>query len=657
MINNFFKKKLDSDRFLLLPDDVKEKLISDFNLMSSLGIENEDDQRKFYYISLHTPRIIKDLFKNQIPHHMYGKIIEEVYSNRENKPVNSLLALMEAIDGAIKKMLPERMKLAYPQGEPILNQRPTYNLEKWVGATRDIYALISKGNKEKEAFEEVTKNWQEREKMNYEKWLNFYRERVPEKYTKMANLFVTPNGISFDGINYDSLKSKIPNPISVTNTPGHPKDVHDTDDKSDQNDVRERIDRQRTKIIGRLRSAEKLLESNDGQLFAGDDLELMLRLLQDLKRKVQTATKRTVKSSLFDDYIIRTANYLSSLGKEQAADFFIKVAGPPGMPEIPSPLTGPLPGPNDPVGGSSGGDGTGDKNDTEELLKEFFDNLSRGVQDPDNEARERNRIFEDKKRPPHGHGRYSAGKLDVRPPHGQGRYSKKKADEEFELVVEAQEAIPAQEVAPAKAPIPAPEAIPEPVSEAPAVEGAIEDIEPSAPKVVEDKTDDVIDAALKNISIGDVVKRLEMLVSIYNQREISRQLSILDIMMDRVGLASFFPSLGEAMAKALEANQYIGSRLEDVLTKVKGSMQIPGADQWTEIKQDTAPETMAIRQNLENQEAEEQKRKDLRKQKELSRLEGKEPAAAPAAPPPPSIEPQELERPARVETTPPIQTR
>ena len=48
----------------------------------------------------------------------------------------------------------------------------------------------------------------------------------------------------------------------------------------------------------------------DGQLFAGDDQEFMLKLLQDLKRKVQTANKIRLRSSLFEDYIYRTANFL-----------------------------------------------------------------------------------------------------------------------------------------------------------------------------------------------------------------------------------------------------------------------------------------------------------------------------------------------------------
>ena len=190
------------------------------------------------------------------------------------------------------------------------------------------------------------------------------------------------------------------------------------------------------------------------------------------------------------------------------------------------------------------------------------------------------------------------------------------------------------------------------------------DPDPSkTPNVPDDNTDDIIDAALRNVTIDDVVSRLEMLVSVYNQREISRQLAILDIMMDRLGLASFFPALGEAMSKALEANQYIGNRLEEILGKVKGSVGIPNANKWLQPNQEREnPQTAGIKQNLQQQEDEEEKRKEMRKQKDFAKMQGgqqqvpvgQETAAAAG---PPVGQAPELQRPARVEKAPPIRTR
>ena len=173
----------------------------------------------------------------------------------------------------------------------------------------------------------------------------------------------------------------------------------------------------------------------------------------------------------------------------------------------------------------------------------------------------------------------------------------------------------------------------------------------------EDNTEDVIDAALKNVSINDVISRLEMLVSIYNKREIARQLAILDIMMDRIGLSSFFPALGEAMSKALESNQYIGSRLEGVLTKLKGSLEVAGASEWMEVKQQNNPETANIRRNLQEKEDEEKRRKEMRKQQDIAKMEGGAagPDVGPAAVP--VGESVDLQRPAKVERAPRIDVR
>jgi hypothetical protein len=208
---------------------------------------------------------------------------------------------------------------------------------------------------------------------------------------------------------------------------------------------------------------------------------------------------------------------------------------------------------------------------------------------------------------------------------------------------------------PAPGPVAPPAARPAP---APIPREPVGDVTPDEPEATErpvDNTDDVIEAALKNVSIEDVVNRLEMLVSIYNQREISRQLAILDIMMDRIGLASYFPQLGESMSKALEANQYIGNRLQEILGKVKGSMETPGASEWIEVRQQNNPETEGMRQRLDQKQQQEEKRKEMRKEREAAKLEGRAPEAP--APAPQIGDTADLQRPSRVERAPRLEVR
>ncbi len=661
LLNKHFKRQFDSANCSLLPEGVKNDVLSDFEMMSHLGIDNDEDQNRFFLVRNHVPEVLHLIFNSKLNDKTTRAVTAEVFRNREKVPIGTLLELIEAIDLALKKMVPPnlRPKIAYPQ-PGTRQQLPQYDIGRWVDATRKIYNMMVKGYPEDKATESVIGNWQRREKMDYEQWLRFYREGTPDKYPKLAS------DIDFllGGFPLGALRGRIPNPTrngqghATKVSPGLPQHLPQTD----VDYVRDKIETQRKKLVSRLNAAEKMLASMDGQLFAGDDQELMLKMLQDLKRRIQTANKRTVKSSLFEDHIYRTANQLRSQGKDKAAGFFYKLAQ---LPPLGAPPGAP---PTEDIGGGVGEaapppTGEGDKKETHDLLKEFFDNLKRGVSDKNDEPEERRMIEkekqEQKRTPP-------PAPAPPAPPEGETATAE--AAEEFVQIklgtgvwqpLAALAQIAPVPPAPAGiAPRPAPAARPAPP---PPPREPVGDITPETPEEPEggempsDNTDDVIEAALKNVNIEDVVNRLEMLVSIYNQREISRQLAILDIMMDRIGLASFFPQLGEAMSKALEANQYIGNRLQEVLGKVKGSMEAPGASEWIEVRQQNTPETEGIRQRLEQKNKEEEKRRELRKERELAKMEGR----APETPTPATQigDAADLQRPSRVEKAPRLEVR
>ena len=626
-LNKHFSKQFDSSNCSLLPNDLKESVKSDYELMSSLGIDNDADQNIFFLLKNHVPEILRNIFRARFNDKTVNAITSEVFRNREKFPVGTLLGLIEAIDLALKKMIPSnlRPKIAYPQPGAI-QQRPQYDISRWVSATREIYGLMTKGYDQSQAKAAVIGNWEPREKMDYEQWLKFYKEKVPEKYPKLA----FDEGLYVGGLPVEVLrakmhmnKGKFPNPISggEGNAQKQPPGLPQFPSEGDNDSVRDKIEGQRKKLISRLNAAEKMLASMDGQLFAGDDQELMLKLLQDLKRRIQTTNKRTAKSTLFEDHIYRTANKLKHSGKTAAAEFFYKIAQLPGMPDLgiggpPEPMSPP----------SSGGSGGGSKQDTHDLLQEFFDNITRGVSDKDDTPEKRE---EQEKKEEHTASVLQPERLKL----GNGFWT-------FDLTKSAQ--------------LPAPTEPAEP----------IENVVPTqtTEEQPKDNTDDAIEAALKHITVTDVIKRLEMLVSVYSQREMSRQLAILDIMMDRLGIASYFPQLGEAMSKELDGNQYIGTRLEETLNKIKGSVEVPGASKLTEPSPVVnRPDTAGLRQRLEQQEADEIKRKEMRKQKELAQ-QPQNPSAMPKGPEnsaaaAPVGEAVELQRPARIEKAPPIKTR
>lgn len=643
--NEHFKRQIDSSNCKDLPEDILDDVKSDYKAMSQLGIDNDDDQNKFFLVRNHVPEIANSVFKIKLNNNEARAISAEVFKNREKNKIGTLLELIGAIDLALKKMIPEyNYKVAYPQPTLIV-EGPRYDIGRWVNATREIYTLINKGYDSSQAKQFIIGNWETKEKMDYEQWLKFYKERTPEKYPKLAQdsndgLFLANMPIGVNSLRANHVKA--PNPIGGLRNeiPGLPQ--------QDVNQVRDKIETQRKKLISRLNSAEKMLASLDGQFFAGDDQELMLKLLQDLKRRIQIANKLTTKSSLFVDHIFRAANYLQFKGKTNAAGFFYKLAQMDPMSAITPPDFGQT-GAETPAEAPA----AGNVDDTYECLKEFFDNLKRGISDKDDTPEERE-----------SHQKETSLPAPPPPPPTPPATT----PPETTAAIEVDETIklgagywhPRFKFAQA---VPPPPPAPAPEETAPIeVEAPIEEVQEEQPQeIAEDNTEDVIDAALKGVTVNDVVNRLDMLVSIYNKREIARQLSILDIMMDRLGLSSFFPALGEAMSKALESNQYIGSRLEGVLTKLKGSMNIPGASEWVSPPIKTVemnPQTVGIRNDLKRKKDEEEHRKELRKQQDLAKLEGGAagPDVGPVAMPP--GESADLQKPvSKIERAPKIDVR
>jgi hypothetical protein len=73
--------------------------------------------------------------------------------------------------------------------------------------------------------------------------------------------------------------------------------------------------------------------------------------------------------------------------------------------------------------------------------------------------------------------------------------------------------------------------------------------------------------------VSDVLSVLESLMSMIKERDAVRKLSQADMMMDAIGVASYFPELGEAMARMIETNSYVGSRLEKIISKLRGGVK------------------------------------------------------------------------------------
>jgi hypothetical protein len=535
----------------------------------------------------------------------------EIYSPAVQEKLGKLKEFFEEY-GIDTKDYPLELK-AYPNYDEYMYTSPARDTRKWIDAVKDIYYKEKIGQDKRSAILTTIGKWDDMEKKDFFNWLKFYEEGAHLKYKYAQQMW-------YEGINPGYvLPFKKDAPVADTNH------ADDSLEEMSQTEKKRIIEQQRKKIIGRLDSIEKLLRSEDGQLFAQKEFETLLEIIYQLKKKIQLINKKSASTKLYDDMIVREANVLMKRGFNRAADLLYKLADdvpaavPPAPPTTvsgapttvpgdqvgtdknvdgvsgplnnppPAPVAAPPPGPPPPpppppasegmeefLKGLKGGNITSDKSDTNDLE----------VLDVDD--------------------------LEV---------------DDLEVIKEAQEAAPSP-----------PEPSPEPAPAPPPPEENLEVTEDVAPKAPTDSNlevkeedsptgnkpsstafDSAIDSAFKNIKVDDVVAKLEDLAKIFKTREVPRQLAFVDMMLDTLGISSFFPSLAEATNKSLESNQYILTRVEDILSKLRGTMETNEIDLTSETP--TPPEMEALKGKLSEQDENEKAKKKMRKDLEDKKLQ------------------------------------
>lgn len=109
-----------------------------------------------------------------------------------------------------------------------------------------------------------------------------------------------------------------------------------------------------------------------------------------------------------------------------------------------------------------------------------------------------------------------------------------------------------------------------------------EEEEKEEPKEIEEKTHIDLEPVPKHQgdyenpymgkTIQDVVAVLEPTAQQLSERRVVRELTRADMMLDALNIASHFPELGEAIAKMIESTLYVHTRLEKVISKLKGGL-------------------------------------------------------------------------------------
>lgn len=476
-------------------------------------------------------------------------------------------------------MKKDKLSIAYPNYDQYLNFSAPRDTEKWMGAVKNMYSIIHKGTDRLTAFNTVTAGWDNMEKLEFTHWLKYYEENSHKKYSSeiQAPIVRTAQVNYWEDINRAGYFVPIHQEPAVDTNSAEPAPIDfavavdpENDPITIENNKREIIEMQRGKILSRLDSAEKLLRTTDGHIMAGNELASLMRAIYDLKERIHVVNKKSSSTKLYEDMIVREANVLVRKGFIKASAILCKIAdgenltatspanplasgGLPGI--MPSEAPGQVPPPNNPP----------DEEDLSEGMKGFLEGLDTNNFTPDAEI------------------------LEVQD------------NEDDELVVEAQVATPP----------PVPTVPNKPVAQ----KAEIEVEEDKAPTTGDKNFDSMIDSAFHSLTVQDVVNKLEDLAKIFKTREVPRQLAIVDMMLDKLGLASFFPTLAEAMNRSLDSNQYMSSRVEDILSKLRGTIETRDIDLKNENAVDN-PAVAGIKQQLETNELKEKNRKEQRKQQE-----------------------------------------
>ncbi len=497
---------------------------------------------------------------------------------------------------------------AYPNYDEYMSFPAPHNTEKWIETVKTLYFFVHKGLDKTAAIEKATTGWSEMEKKDFGNWLRYYEEGTHKKYSEeeaspqkkvaQVSYWVDANKPGYFVPNQGHSDNNF---LELAKNPETNSNVQAEED-------REVIEKQRSKILSRLDSTEKLIRSTDGQTFAGGEIEALLHIIYELKKKIQTVNKVSRSTRSYADMIVREANILTRKGFTKAASVLIKFADetsptmpsdakvpPPAVPEPANPiagggLPGSLPGEGPglsapPSNAPASVMAPGPAIPTEEPLSEGMDQFLKGL-DTSNISKDTNKDDDE-----------VDDDLEIN---------------DGEFVVEAQAAPPPQPVA-----VDAPVSPEEALDEKPKAEIEVEEDAPTGKDY-----DALLDTAFANLSVGDVVAELEMLAKIFKVREVPRKLARIDMMLDYLGLAALFPTLAEAMNKSLDSNQYIASRIEDILSRLRGTMETKSLDLGTEnVSND--PEAQQAKKHLENQDAKEKARKQQRKEQSDAELDTK----------------------------------
>jgi len=451
-------------------------------------------------------------------------------------------------------------KTSYPMWD-YQSYKSSFDTKKWLDAFNSLSYFESMGQNK---FNEITHGWDDFEKTKFIEWMRFYQERNHLKYKKAHSYY--SNGDYF---------------LPLESVMGDGPVFHSKKDEMPANDLvkKDILNKLKSKILARLKAAERLLENDHAHDLIGDEYESVLDSIYQL-RKIITKTNKTSRSGrLFSDLIIREGNKLSRDGFFKGANYLYKIAQMPGgiapggegtvaLPNLtPDPTGGVLP--TNPGDATTGGETQPQPEPNPEDVEDKDDGVDKFISKLNGDELETDSFEVD----------FEEDVLEV---------NDSDIDEMVEDIV-----VTAQTSGSGVTP---------------------ERVEPKG-------FDDVFESALGNVTIKDVISKVEQLSKLFKTREIPRQLSIVDLMLNKLDMANYFPELSEATNKSLESNNYVSTRIDSILARLYSALNSKPFDltQQNNTKI-TSPEVDALKRKLNEFEESEKLKGQLKIKKQVDDL-------------------------------------
>jgi len=460
------------------------------------------------------------------------------------------------------------IKEAYPNID-YRDPEKQYDLNKWVLTMQKIKSMMDSGYTKYSSIDNSTKGWGSKELNDFINWMKYYESGDFVKY-KFASLYNSPTNPGY----YLHTKNNELKP-----------DFNKVDDNNDEDDEEEsesqrleEIEKTRSKVLSRLKSIDKVIDSEFGKDLLGNGYDEFVELIYGLMKKFRKLKKSAKSNTTYNDLIVKEANAQLRNNQQLKYEFLIRLAqfaAPPAGQNLP---------PNQPTGSPG-----------------LLPSQGPGMNPPPNDPPKIPDLPPlppptDSSSEPSPEGQKGKGIKDF-VNKMQSNYSDMEKDknksEDVLFVSEAQLA--------------------------PQPNKLINPNEPVSQQHSSKNYDNAIDNLFSSVKVEDVVDKLEQLSNIFKEREIPRQLAIIDMMLNALNLSPMFPGLSESHNKALESNNYILTRIEDVLSKLRGAIKSPPLD-LEKDKKPSDPRANQIAESLKEEEELDRKKKEMRKELENQAL-------------------------------------